>query len=307
MTEKNFESPGKDSNILTNNNVSPILNISHSETNFYVDIPQQFNPIPRRILIKANSTNNSTWDDNSNLITINNYNQQMLEKNSESSNIVSNRSNLKFKIELQYTSKNENEAKQIKKKDYSKVPKALNALLKTYYEVRQSKFLGKKRFLEEKEKKIELDQSINYKKVEFSFDPEKIKSFDNFLQNSKKFSKKQIKFFKERLSFFPDKQEELKENLLIDVNSDSHNSLDRIVNHFDKSLRIEYAQTLSFQKKFQEEYFPIKMQKENENAAVSKTHFIKKKQTPLNIKRHCGVSYVIPSESKQLNVSDRYK
>ncbi len=36
-------------------------------------------------------------------------------------------------------------------------------------------------------------------------------------------------------------------------------------------------------------------------------HFIKRKQNQVNIKRRCGVSYVVPSESKQMHVRDRYE
>lgn len=92
-----------------------------------------------------------------------------------------------------------------------------------------------------------------------------------------------------------------------------------IPNSFDLSFRREYPSKLNFIKQFKEDYEPIKIQKENEklfsnvvanqdtNLINSKTHFIKKKQSAINIKRQCGVSYVVPTESKQLNVGDTYK
>jgi len=110
-----------------------------------------------------------------------------------------------------------------------------------------------------------------------------------------------------------------------------------IPNFYDDSIRREYANSLNFIKTFQEDYAPIQLQKDNEkffekieneenfktqsdaisvagsisteitsNQTISKTHFIKKKQSALNIKRRCGVSYVVQSESQQLNVEHKY-
>jgi hypothetical protein len=42
-------------------------------------------------------------------------------------------------------------------------------------------------------------------------------------------------------------------------------------------------------------------------AAKKNSHFIHKKQSQCNIKRVSGVSYIKKSESKQLNVRDRYE
>lgn len=42
-------------------------------------------------------------------------------------------------------------------------------------------------------------------------------------------------------------------------------------------------------------------------ADLSKTHFIKKKQSHCNVKRMCGVSYVRKTESKQEGVRSRYQ
>lgn len=63
---------------------------------------------------------------------------------------------------------------------------------------------------------------------------------------------------------------------------------------------------LKFSTSFRSGYLPIEMQEEQEAQErlhkESKTHFIRKKQSSLNIKRCCGVTYVQPSESKQIGV-----
>jgi hypothetical protein len=88
-----------------------------------------------------------------------------------------------------------------------------------------------------------------------------------------------------------------------------------IPNQYDTYFRLEEANKLNFIRNFQEDYAPIKMQKDNEKIfeniaigdAFTKTHFIKKKQSAVNIKRQSGVSYVVATESKQLNVESNYK
>jgi hypothetical protein len=101
-------------------------------------------------------------------------------------------------------------------------------------------------------------------------------------------------------------------------------------NAYEKSIRRDYANSLDFIQQFNEDYKPIQMQKENENLfqsdvnsictdystnkssqmnnlnSNSKTHFIKKKQSAVNIKRQCGVSYVVASESRQKDVENKY-
>jgi hypothetical protein len=86
-------------------------------------------------------------------------------------------------------------------------------------------------------------------------------------------------------------------------------------NEYNPYFRLEEANRLHFIRNFQEDYAPIKMQKDNEKIfesiangdAFTKTHFIKKKQSAVNIKRQSGVSYVVETESKQLNVESTYK
>jgi hypothetical protein len=121
------------------------------------------------------------------------------------------------------------------------------------------------------------------------------------------------------------------------LNLDNEIYFNNIPNFYDDSIRREYANSLNFIKTFQEDYAPIQLQKDNEkffekleneensktqsdatsisgsisteitsNQSISKTHFIKKKQSALNIKRRCGVSYAVHSESQQLNVEQKY-
>lgn len=112
-----------------------------------------------------------------------------------------------------------------------------------------------------------------------------------------------------------------------------------VPNPFNSSLRNNFANSLNFIKNFKEDYVPIKLQKDNEkhfekvkqqiqaeeeeemegqiirnnnsnkdnNIEISKSHFIKKKQSAVNIKRQSGVSYVVQTESKQKNVEEKYK
>ena len=299
ITIKQAQNLEIDSKIHMNSN--GIIN-SNSKTNFYVDIPQFSNFVLKRNLFKLNSPNNSFSEENININNINYYGLKRKEVIESEKSIIKN--NLKFKIEL-INNEIHNDAKQKKEKKFTKIPRASNLLLKTYNELKDSKLLGKKRLIDNNEKTTEKIESSNLIKILFSYDPE-INTFKNYIEKPKNTCFQKINFFYERLKFLKKKSDNLREIL----NSDSKkvtDSLNNYDNPFDNSLRNEYAQTLSFQKKFQEEYIPIQLQKENENASVSKTHFIKKKQTPLNIKRHCGVSYVISSESKQLNVSERYK
>lgn len=278
---------------------------NQSETNFYVDIPIHSLKNPPNISsIKVLSPGGSTCEDNSNLKSLSYFENPNL-----SSEATKNSSHLKFKIEIQ--GRDQRKTLDKKNKNNSKKPsnKSSDLLMKSYNEIKDSKLLGKKRLNEEKvnleEKHNEIDISVNMYKVNFDYEPKKLTDFSDCLSKSKKFSKKNIKFYKERIAFYNNDKAKINSN---DNNFNSiQNSSYQIVNPFDQSLRNEYALSLSFQKKFQEEYVPIQLQKENESATVSKTHFIKKKQSPLNIKRHCGVSYVLPSESKQLNVTDKYR
>lgn len=59
-------------------------------------------------------------------------------------------------------------------------------------------------------------------------------------------------------------------------------------------------------------YKPALIQKEQQDIAAkvgggSSAHFIHKKQSQCNIKRVSGVSYIKPSESKQLDVRANYE
>jgi hypothetical protein len=64
---------------------------------------------------------------------------------------------------------------------------------------------------------------------------------------------------------------------------------------------------LKFTTSFRSGYLPIELQEQQEAAErlhkEGNTHFIRKKQSSLNIKRCCGVTYVLPSESHQTGVT----
>jgi hypothetical protein len=287
-----------------NNNTS-----NQHETNFYIDIPlHSLQNVQNSSTIKVPSPGGSTCEDNSNMKSISNF-----ENYNRSTELVQNSSNLnlKFKIEIQANDKKKNKEKKIKDNTKKAYSKSINLLMKTYKEIKESKFLGKKRLNEEKinleEKPKEQDLSVNMYKVNFEYESNKFINFSECLTKSMSYDKKNVNFFKERLAFYKNLRSDIKVNEIENDKNISSNDINITVNPFDKILRNEHAQSLLFQNKFQEEYVPIQLQKENENATISKTHFIKKKQSPVNIKRHCGVSYVLPSESKQLNVSDKYK
>jgi hypothetical protein len=279
------------------------------ETNFYINIPKAalFSNNSSFMAQKILSPGGSTCDDSSNMKIIScNENRST----SETSKFIPG-PGLKFKIELQIGS---SEPKVKKKLKTAKPTKSTSKLLKKYYEIKESKFLGKKRAMQLKEKlnnnsmclALKPDFEVNLTKAKFDFDPNKVKLN---LKAAEEMSKSKFEYFKQRNSFLRSSRE-AQPDLDKKINSEKMSDcpgVDVIINPFDKSLRNEYANILHFQKKFHEEYVPIQLQKENENTAISKTHFIKKKQSPLNIKRHCGVSYVIRSESKQLNVTEKYK
>ena len=319
---------GDDPKLLDSNNLANTYkkdrNINfNDETNFYIDIPyHSINPV--NILIKNHSPNNSTCDDNSNLLAVHNHlnpnrgNIKELNINSIITNSLSG-SNLKFKIELQKLNQTVKEIKKEKKKiNKPNLAKTVeNELFKTYNDLKESKLLGKKRNLEEKNvmSEIEIRENIVFRKL--TFDPEIIVDLAEYTNRNKKYTNNQINFLNDQFflynktSILDERIDNVLEGKEVKIISHSHNSnitnQDQIMNPFDKAIRNEFAQSLLFQRKFQEDYVPIQLQKENENAIVSKTHFIKKKQSALNIKRHCGVSYVIPTESKQLNITDKYK
>mmetsp|Transcript_9265 Transcript_9265/g.17714 ORF Transcript_9265/g.17714 Transcript_9265/m.17714 type:complete len:991 (-) Transcript_9265:928-3900(-) len=80
----------------------------------------------------------------------------------------------------------------------------------------------------------------------------------------------------------------------------------KIPNPMNPDLRLLDPTDLKFSTNFRSGYLPIEMQEEQEaqerNHKESKTHFIRKKQSNLNIKRCCGVTYTQPTESKQVGV-----
>lgn len=88
-------------------------------------------------------------------------------------------------------------------------------------------------------------------------------------------------------------------------------SFEKIPNPIDFSSRQQWFSSQTFANDFKSGYAPIEIQKTQEKdfsqaQSKEKAHFIRKKQScaAINLKRTCGVSYIKPSESQQLNVSE---
>jgi hypothetical protein len=89
----------------------------------------------------------------------------------------------------------------------------------------------------------------------------------------------------------------------------------KIPNLMNNEFRDQNPVEQGFKIDFKVGYLPIDMQAEEMKndklyekiSQESKTHFIKKQQSAMNIKRCCGVTYVVPSESKQIGVRDIYE
>ncbi|CAG9326903.1 unnamed protein product [Blepharisma stoltei] len=71
-------------------------------------------------------------------------------------------------------------------------------------------------------------------------------------------------------------------------------------NFISRYLPIEMQESHKLQEDLLNQDNPQKPEKE------SKAHFIRKKQSAANIKRSCGVTYVLPTESTQTGVSDQF-
>ena len=92
-------------------------------------------------------------------------------------------------------------------------------------------------------------------------------------------------------------------------------SFETVPNPIDTAARQENFDSQRFNLDFRSGYAPIEIQQTQErdfkdNEKKEKTqHFIKKKQScaQINLKRTCGVSYVKPTESQQLNVSNVFE
>lgn len=86
-------------------------------------------------------------------------------------------------------------------------------------------------------------------------------------------------------------------------------SFEKIPNPIDFESRKQWFSSQTFANDFKSGYAPIEIQKTQEKdfaQSKEKAHFIRKKQScaSINLKRTCGVSYIKPSESQQLNVSE---
>lgn len=85
-----------------------------------------------------------------------------------------------------------------------------------------------------------------------------------------------------------------------------------IVNPMTDEFRSKDPALMGYRTDFRKGYLPIEMQEEHEKMEKvqaerdSKAHFIRKKQSAVNIKRSCGVTYVKPTESKQLGVRHEF-
>ena len=83
-------------------------------------------------------------------------------------------------------------------------------------------------------------------------------------------------------------------------------------NAMTEEFRNKDPSTMNYRTDFRKGYLPIDMQEEHEILEKlhlekeSKTHFIRKKQSAINIKRSCGVTYVNPTESKQKGVRHEF-
>jgi len=95
-----------------------------------------------------------------------------------------------------------------------------------------------------------------------------------------------------------------------------------VCNPMTSEFRIINPADIGYRTNFISRYLPIEMQenhkrqeelldqdkdpKQAKTERESKAHFIRKKQSAVNIKRCCGVTYVKPTESKQEGVSDEF-
>jgi hypothetical protein len=175
-------------------------------------------------------------------------------------------------------------------------------LLEAYREIKDLKLLGRKRISVPTECLPNMDkESISFKKIEFN--PSTTWFKENDLNLKEVFQK--TLHNPEKCLVLPS------DNIIPKTQIDDRS----FPNPYDTYYRLEEANRLHFIRSFQEDYAPIKMQKDNEKIfegiangdAFTKTHFIKKKQSAVNIKRQSGVSYVVESESKQVNVEKSYK
>lgn len=85
-----------------------------------------------------------------------------------------------------------------------------------------------------------------------------------------------------------------------------------IKNPMTEEFRDRNPASMGYRTDFRKGYLPIEMQEEHEILEKlhveheSKGHFIRKKQSAVNIKRSCGVTYVKPTESKQKGVRHEF-
>lgn len=88
--------------------------------------------------------------------------------------------------------------------------------------------------------------------------------------------------------------------------------LPQVKNPMTNEFRKRDPASMGYRTDFRKGYLPIEMQEEHEKLEKihiekeSKAHFIRKKQSAVNIKRSCGVTYVKPTESKQKGVTHEF-
>jgi hypothetical protein len=73
-----------------------------------------------------------------------------------------------------------------------------------------------------------------------------------------------------------------------------------IPNPMTTEFRLKLPNSIGFDTDFRSSYLPIQIQSEQDQEP--KVHFIRRKQSAINIKRCCGVTYVLPTESQQKGV-----
>ena len=270
---------------LTSHHKTEISSVSEERSNFFIDIPSQ----------STMGENKNENGNNNNIIIF----KKLLPENKKKFQIINVKAQEKPQLQVK-------KQKQTIKKEAKKINS--NDLMKIYLNISEKSFLGKKRITS---KPLEFEQkelkSIEFDPISVSIEKINLNTLGNLTKLQKGYilrKVKEIKAFQKRKKSCLEKR--VQDPCLNSTSKSKQINFSLIINPFESSFRNEYADILKFQRKFKEDYDPIQMQKENENIN-NNTHFIKKKQSAVNIKRHCGVSYVIKSESEQKFVKDRYK
>ena len=131
-------------------------------------------------------------------------------------------------------------------------------------------------------------------------DKAKLNEFKNIEENSSK----EESLIKKKEEALNESTKNKTESKLIDM--------PKFINPMTNEFRHRDPVSMGYRTDFRRGYLPIEMQEEHEKLEKvhqekeSKAHFIRKKQTAVNIKRSCGVTYVKPTESKQKGVTHEF-